>query len=372
MNKLILPSLTALLALGAIPATAADPQTGSGENNGYTLVWQDLFDAENLDTENRWTIEVNGDGGGNNELQYYTDRAENVRLGDDGQGNRCLILTARREEYRGKHFTSGRVISKGKTTFTHGKMEASIKFPVTYKGLWPAFWMMGNDYDQVGWPACGETDIIEMGHSDGWKGSNKSDRYFNGAYHWAPQGKWDAVAHNVGTKTLEYSLQDGEFHLLTIIWDGERSAMYVDLDKYPDQEPYCAMDINDYTDPENMYNPTNIFHKPNFILFNLAIGGNFPGIHDQNGITALHDGNNHEAAMYINYVKIYQKGDDNETLSILAPGDEQPTVAIKGVEADTDADAPVEYFDLQGRPVANPASGFYIRRQGTKTTKVIL
>lgn len=374
MNKLILLALP--LAITPM-ANAADPQLGSGETNGYQLVWQDLFDADELDTENRWTIEVNGDGGGNNELQYYTDRADNVRLGDDGNGNHCLILTARREDYRGKHFTSGRIISRGKTAFTHGKMEAAIRFPKTYKGLWPAFWMMGNDYDEVGWPACGETDIIEMGHSDGWKGSDRSDRYFNGAYHWAPRGKWDAVAHHVGTKALDYSLQDGEYHLLTIVWTPQRSEMYVDLDKYPDREPYHAMDINNYSggDPNDdawWYNPTNIFHKANFILFNLAVGGNFPGITNADGITALNDDNNHEASMYVNYVKIYQLGDDADELLTLAPGDTMPEVAIDNVENDSDSQAPVEYFDLQGRPVAHPANGIFIRRQGSKVTKIIL
>ena len=137
-----------LLPLAALPASAAEPQDGSGETGGYKLVWQDLFDSGELKV-GRWNIEINGAGGGNNELQYYTDRDENVRVGDDGQGNGCLILTARREDYKGKSFTSGRVNSKNLFAFTHGKIEASIKLPATANGLWPAFWMMGNDYDAV-------------------------------------------------------------------------------------------------------------------------------------------------------------------------------------------------------------------------------
>lgn len=79
----------------SLAASAADPQVGTGETDGYRLVWQDLFDGTELDPQ-RWNIEVNGSGGGNNELQYYTDRESNVRIGDDGNGNSCLILTARR------------------------------------------------------------------------------------------------------------------------------------------------------------------------------------------------------------------------------------------------------------------------------------
>ena len=137
-----------LIASLLLPAAvfAAEPQTGTGENDGYRLVWQDLFDADALSPE-RWAIEVNGAGGGNNELQYYTDREENVRLGKDEHGNGCLILTARRESYKGKSFTSGRLITKNRVNFTHGKVEAAIKLPKTANGLWPAFWMMGNYHE---------------------------------------------------------------------------------------------------------------------------------------------------------------------------------------------------------------------------------
>ena len=180
MKKYLLPALL----MAATTAFAADSQSGTGETDGYKLVWQDLFDFGTLNPD-RWNIEVNGSGGGNNELQFYTDRSENVRVGDDGKGNGCLILTARRENYNNRNFTSGRINSKTKVAFTHGKIEASIKIPTTANGLWPAFWMMGNDYDQVGWPRCGETDIMEMGHSNGIN-RGVSDRFFNGACHWGP------------------------------------------------------------------------------------------------------------------------------------------------------------------------------------------
>ena len=304
-----------LTPLFTIPTFAAEPQTGSGETDGYVLVWQDLFDGEELNRD-RWNIEVNGSGGGNNELQYYTDRTENVRVGDDGEGNGCLILTARREDYKNKNFTSGRVNSLGKIAFTHGKIEASIKLPKTANGLWPAFWMMGNDYSQVGWPKCGETDIMEMGNADGIN-KNNQETYFNGACHWG-QGWPNASYANASNKA--YSLQDGEFHLFTCIWDENTIKMYVDLDKTPKQNPYFKMDIPQ-DDPDNEWSAGNYFHKDNFILFNLAVGGNFTGIHEAENITALNDENGQEASYYINYVKIYQKGLDNENQSFADAGD---------------------------------------------------
>jgi len=314
----------------SLAASAADPQVGTGETDGYRLVWQDLFDGTELDPQ-RWNIEVNGSGGGNNELQYYTDRESNVRIGDDGNGNSCLILTARRENYSGRSFTSGRVNSKNLVAFTHGKIEAAIRMPKTANGLWPAFWMMGNDYDAVGWPRCGETDIVEMGHQNAFAAGTQ-ERFFNGACHWG-QG-WPAASYAKDT-TKSYSLQDGEYHIFTVIWDEQAISMYVDLDRIPRQAPYYKIDIPQ-DDPGNEWSAGNYFHKNNFILFNLAVGGNFPGIHNASGITALNDGNGQEASMYVNYVKIYQKGTPDEDLFSIIPGDDQPA-GVSSAIADTDS-----------------------------------
>lgn len=354
MNSRLL-SILALMA--AIPAVqAAEPQTGTGETDGYVLVWQDLFDSGELNHA-RWNIEVNGNGGGNAELQYYTDRPENVHVGDDGKGNGCLILTARREAYNNRNFTSGRVNTKNLFAFKHGKIEAAIRIPSTANGLWPAFWMMGNDYDQVGWPKCGETDIVEMGHSNGIN-NGVSDRFFNGACHWG-QG-WPNASYAQDCNK-SYSLQDGEFHLFTLIWDENRVAMYVDLDKRSPQTPYFKMDIP-ANEPDNEWSAGNYFHKENFILFNLAIGGNFPGIHDAAGITALNDSNGQEASMYVNYVKVYQKGTPDESIFMLTPGDsttgiaeagaaDTPGITIAGMQARAD-NADITVFNTTGTAVA--------------------
>ena len=337
-------------------AMAASSQDGTGETDGYKLVWQDLFDTNELNSQ-RWNIEVNGDGGGNNELQYYTDRAENVRLGDDGKGNGCLILTAKKEVYGGRQATSGRITSKNKIAFKHGKIEAAIKLPKTANGLWPAFWMMGNDYDQVGWPRCGETDIMEFGNATGIKNGTQ-DRYFNGACHWGQS--WENHPNYARAVTYQYSLQDDEFHIYTLIWDEEKVAMYVDLDKYPDAEPYYIMTIPATNDTNS---PGYYFHKENFILFNLAVGGNFPGIWDINQITALNESNGYQASMYVNYVKIYQKGTADESSSFLDKGD-MGDAGVETVAAGLDMNyngkmlnfsdkADVVVYDIAGKMVAS-------------------
>lgn len=267
-------------------------QTGSGEGDGYTLVWADYFDGSVLDAS-AWNIEVNGNGGGNNELQYYA--AENVTV-EDG----CLVLTARKEDRNGKHFTSGRLNTQGKKYFTHGKIESSIRLPKTADGLWPAFWMLGNDFAQVGWPRCGEIDILEMGNSGGIK-SGTQETYFNGACHWGfYNDKWQ-YPNYAKSSNSSYSLQDGEFHLFTLVWDEKSIKMYLDLDKNPGVAPYYEMGIDGM---DGDWATGRYFHHDFFIVYDLAVGGNFTGIHSTEGITALADG---PRSMYVDFVKVYQK-----------------------------------------------------------------
>lgn len=271
---------------------------------GYKLLWGDDFDSGELDA-GKWKIEINGGGNGNAELQYY--RAENVSVGKDpDSGKECLILTAQKESFGEKAFTSGRINTFGKFSFRYGRIDASIKIPQTANGLWPAFWMMG-DYYEVGWPKCGEIDIMEMGNVAGIN-SNTQDRYFNGACHWGQSWNGGAYPNMAMDKTLDYSLQDGEFHLWTMIWDENSITQYVDLDRYPDREPYFKMTINS-VDNEN--SPGHYFHKPYHILFNLAVGGHFTGLYQTEDITALNDGNGHTAKMYVDYVRVYQPEETN-------------------------------------------------------------
>lgn len=273
-------------------------QPGIDVPEGYELFWADEFNGTQLNLED-WNIEVNGDGGGNNELQYYCERG--VAVGEEPEsGCTCLILKAVKESYMGKRVTSGRINTQGKVTFRHGRIDARIKFPRTADGLWPAFWMMGDDYRTVGWPACGEIDIIEMGNADGIRNGTQ-DRYFNGACHWGTAWN-DHMMYAYGV-TYDYPLQDGGFHLISCIWDDTRIAMYADLDRFPDAAPYYEMNIAADSDPRS---PSNYLHKACFVILNLAVGGDFTGIHDIDRITALAEG---EARMYVDYVRIFTKNE---------------------------------------------------------------
>ncbi len=279
------------------PEVPSPSEIGTGETDGYRLVWADYFNGTSLN-ESNWNIEVNGEGGGNEELQFY--RAENVTVGKEPvSGSGCLILTARKENYQGKSFTSGRLNTGGKRFFTHGKIESRILLPKTANGLWPAFWMLGNDFSSVGWPRCGEIDILEMGHSNGINNGSQ-ETLFNGACHWGfyRNGGYPNYARS---SYAPYSLQDGDFHLFTLIWDEQSIAMYLDLDKNPTVEPYYKMDI---VDDNGDWAVAKYFHHDFFIVYDLAIGGRFTGILQPAGISALNDG---DAKMYIDFVKVYQK-----------------------------------------------------------------
>ena len=314
--------VTLLKKLDQQSSSTYDPnsQRGTGEVDGYHLVWEELFDDGKL--SNVWNIEENGYGGYNNELQYYS--RNNIEVGKDSEGNGCLIITARKEQSNGKSCTSGRLNTQGKMKFCHGKVEASIRLPKTANGLWPAFWMMG---DEVGsWPANGEIDILEMGNAEAFNRGSQ-DRYFNGACHWGPSSN----AHEMSTQsvTWDYSLQDGEFHLYTLYWDDQRLVMYVDQDRYPNARPYFQLDIRDRSSQRSA---GTYFHHEFHLLFNLAIGGDFPKIYDINQISALQNG---EAKMYVNYVKVYQKGVQGESYTgpvMEFTGMEELCAAQKGLD----------------------------------------
>jgi len=275
----------------------------------YQLVWEDNFNGNTLNTRENWTIEVMGDGG-NAEYQWY--QRENISVGQEPvSGENCLIITIKKEKSNGREFTSGRLKSAGKVRFKYGKIEARIKFPKTANGLWPAFWMMGDDYSKVGWPKSGEIDILETGNAEGIKNGTQ-DRFFNGHFHWGESWNNGAYPNWGKAKTNDYSIQDGEFHLFSMIWDKNSIKMYLDMDKYPQREPYLEMNIAGKDEPGDV---GRYFHKPYFILFNCAVGGHFTGITgsaNYNKITALNTENNFEAKMYVDYVRVYQKGDEGE------------------------------------------------------------
>lgn len=326
-------------------------------DDGYKLVWSDEFNGTALDRE-AWNVEVNGSGNGNDELEYYIDNPANVTLGKDPEtGAGCLILTAKREKYNDgknfKEFTSGRINTKDKVYFTHGRVESRIKLPKTANGLWPAFWLLGQAYDKEGWPRCSEIDILEMGNAEGIQ-RGVQDRYFNGACHW---GFWKngAYPNYAKSTTNSYSLQDGEFHTFTLEWDDDNIRMYLDREEHPDAAPYYEMGISDMNGD---WATGRWFHQDCFLLFNLAVGGRFTGILNPNQITAIKEGE--EAKMYVDWVRVYQKEDDE---NIILPdgwtsGIKEPTVE----KSTTDKTVrPRQVYDVTGRKVSVPQQkGIYL------------
>ena len=270
----------------------------------YRLVWEDNFNSVLLD-EKKWNVEFNYQNIPNRELQAYIPR--NVTIGREPvTGNSCLILTAKKENFLGRPATSGRVNTRGKFDFMYGKIEARIKLPKTANGLWPAFWLLGADDGEIGWPACGEIDIVEMGIEAAYR-NNKQEYFNSGCVHFGNTNSNTGHTFYSVEYISDYSLQDNDFHLFTMIWDIDKIEMYVDLDKYPDQKPYFSIRLN------NMFNGYffgDYFRKPYYITLNLAVGGVFPDIFDINGITALNSTNNYEAGMYIDFIRVYQKEND--------------------------------------------------------------
>lgn len=303
--RIIPLSLLALALLSTACSKSSDPVADENTpdipiitpNPNYRLVWQDNFDGTLLNETNNWTVEVNGNGGGNNELQFY--RRENISVGaEPTSGKNCLIITAKKENFSVKSCTSGRLTTVNKVSFKHGKIEARIKLPKTANGLWPAFWLLGKDYPTSGWPKCGEIDILEMGNVDGIK-KGTQDKLFNGACHWGESWNGGAYPNYAKATTNSYGLQD-DFHLFTLVWDDNAVKMYLDQDQYPNVAPYYEMAINQ---ADVAGNASHYFHKQFNVIFNLAIGGNFTQIWDINQITALSSG---EAKMYVDFVRLYQ------------------------------------------------------------------
>lgn len=291
----LLTAVALALPLGVSAQTTTPP-------SGYELRWSDEFNGTSLNTT-LWNIEENGNGGGNQELQYY--RKENVAVHD---GN--LVLTARRENYNNKQFTSGRVNTRDKAYFKHGIIQARIKFPKTANGVWPAYWMMGNDYGKVGWPKCGEIDIVETGNADGIKNGTQT-RHFGSTLHW---GTSAGAAHKqYGTSYLAPEtnpLQNDDYHIITMEWNGNFMQMFYDLEDFSfsakSKARFYSVSIPSSTNTSDI---GYYFQKPFFFIFNLAVGGNYTGIYNAGGITAMPNAGD-EAKMYVDWVRVYQDAND--------------------------------------------------------------
>ena len=244
----------------------------------WTLVWADEFDGPVNSSPNpaKWGFDIGGGGWGNNELETYTNRGQNAFL--DGEGN--LVIKLIKETFTGtdgitRNYTSARLLTKGKYEQRYGRFESRIKVPFG-QGIWPAFWMLGNDIGSAGWPACGEIDIMEnIGrepainhgslHGPGYSGGNSLTNIFT-----LPDGQ---------------RLSD-DFHVFTIEWEPTAIRFYVDANLYSTKTPADATAGKRW-----------VFDHAFFMILNVAIGGNFPGSPDST--TTL------PQVMTVDYVRVY-------------------------------------------------------------------
>jgi len=243
----------------------------SPEEREWTLVWQDEFDgsAGELPDSTKWDYDI-GTGWGNAQLEYDTDRPENVSM--DGNGN--LKIVAREESYMGSAYTSARITTKALFEKQYGRFEARIKLPWG-QGLWPAFWMLGNDIDIVSWPQCGEIDIME------YRGQETSK--IHGSLHGPGYSGGSPV-------TAEYELSnsrfDTDFYLFAVEW----GADYVDF--YVNETRYQSVKSGDV--PGDW-----VYDHPFFIILNVAVGGNYVG--PPNATTVF------PQTMLVDYVRVYEE-----------------------------------------------------------------
>ena len=245
----------------------------------YQLVWSDEFSGADGSAPDagKWAIQKGGNGWGNNELEYYTARPQNVQVSG---GN--LVITPLKEDYTGpdqvsRHYTSARLQTKGLFSQQYGRFEARIKIPKG-QGMWPAFWMLGNNIDTAGWPACGEIDIMEN--------IGKEPAVVHGTLHapgYPPEGY-----------TAAYSLPAGQnfaddFHIFAVEWEPQQVRLYVDGSLY-------ATDTKAGSPQPNLW-PFD--SQAFFLLLNLAVGGNWPGNPDST--------TQFPQQMLVDYVRVYQK-----------------------------------------------------------------
>ena len=278
-KKILSIILTTTMVLALIPGIPCVNQVKA--ESSWKLVWSDEFNGDSLNTD-VWTRETGGSGWGNNELQYYTDRTDNSYVSDG-----TLKIVAKRENYSNCRFTSARLKTAGKKSFKYGKMEARIKVNGgNQDGVWPAFWMMGDD--GTAWPWCGELDIMEHANSR---------NYVEGTIHWNAGGSSYNTPYNHifwGSYSVPayYYYSDNNngingWHTYGVIWDENTIKWYVDNNIY----------LTAYLNDDNAY----AFRKNHYFLLNLALGSNATGY---TGNTAPND-SFQSATMEVDYVRAY-------------------------------------------------------------------
>lgn len=246
--------------------------------NFTELTVQDEFDVDGAPDSSLWdyNIGTRGDGWGNNELQYYTDRPENIIV-----QNGYLIFTAKQENFEGSSYTSARILTKDKFEQRYGRFEARIRTPYG-QGIWPAFWMLGANSDEVIWPECGEIDIMEI------RGQEPTILF--GSVHGPGYSAGEAITKRYD---LENDRFDTGFHIFGIEWGPDYVNYYVDDVLY-----------NRIT-PEDLPNPDNwVFNQPFYLILNVAVGGSFVGSPNEETVFPQ--------TMLVDYVRAYKYNGPNE------------------------------------------------------------
>lgn len=291
--------------------------TPEWEREGWTLIWQDEFDGEVLDPA-KWAVEIGGHGWGNNEKQFYTDRTENLRL-EDG----LLIFEARDEFFVRRNYTSGRIKTQGLFSFTYGRVEARMKLPYG-QGMWPAFWMLGENIDAVPWPGCGEIDIMEH--------IGREPRFVYGTVH----GPGYSGASGIGNFTSfpGASLSDA-FHTFAIEWEPEEIRWFVDDNQFFTLKPIQV--TGEW-----------VFDHPFFILLNLAVGGYWPGDADETTVFPQF--------LEVDYVRVYQRPELAEVNQLVGGGQihiQDIQVKAVNVTEGWQGQVQVTVVDEDGKPVSD-------------------
>jgi beta-glucanase (GH16 family) len=237
---------------------------------GMNLVWNDEFNGGALNTQD-WSFDLGNGcpdlcGWGNNELEYY--RKENCWV-----GNGVLTIEARKEDYQGFNYTSSKILTRGSQNFQFGRIDIRALLPQG-QGIWPALWMLGSNISSVGWPKCGEIDIMEMAGGGGRENKVTANVF------WDDNGKRD----DVKSYTLPSGTFADEYHVFSLIWDQNEINWLVNDIKYH------TVDIT----PETK----NELRNPFFIILNVAVGGNYPGNPDATSI--------YPTQMKVDYVRVFQ------------------------------------------------------------------
>jgi len=284
--KPLVSSLVVLISLifllGGCHKTMVDdpPLPPSPPRSDWTQVWSDDFsgpDGSSPDPK-KWTYDIGGHGWGNQELEYYTKRPENAHV---EKGN--LVVTARKESFTGadgvtRDYTSARLKTLGLFVQSYGRFEARIKIPEG-QGMWPAFWLLGQDIPSVGWPKCGEIDIMEN--------VGKEPATVHGSLHGPSSAGATSDMTAIFTLPAGQNFAD-DFHLYAVEWQPDLVRFYVDANLY------ATFRATDWPAGGKW-----VFDHPFFIILNLAVGGGWPGAPDAS--------TKFPQTMLVDYVRVYTK-----------------------------------------------------------------